>query len=204
MEKEEINIYKEYMAIKLHFQDDTYDYFKYHGSVKVPKDLNPKVKFCLSKIFSRNTSKEEYRLLFLSNIVSGRKYVLDYLCTKEAQNVKDRYKESIKDIYKVISLDSQKIKDGLAFDKTKFSELLKIKDGQHPLLLKYFYAKEISLETVIGYDILFKFMDKWDGEIKDPILYPETKLLIKKYKPFLSIDKDKVKDVIENIFLKTN
>ena len=65
-----LDVYREYCAIKAHFNKDEYDYFKYNGRIKCGNFSNYE-KIGLIKLL-RNYKKSELKNLFVSNIVSGK------------------------------------------------------------------------------------------------------------------------------------
>ena len=67
--------------------------------------------------------------------------------------------------------------------------------GQHPPLLKRFYADEVDLETLVVFEHRIGYTNNLDKVITDPI-WKETKKVIKKYEPFLDIDCQRYKKVI--------
>ena len=66
----------------------------------------------------------------------------------------------------------------------RFEELFKW-DDNHPLLLKEYLGKRISIETMVILQELVNYMKKWDD--KD-IIWKDHKILVEKYKNFLTID----------------
>jgi hypothetical protein len=68
----------------------------------------------------------------------------------------------------------------------------------HPPILKKFLGGEISLETLVIYDIIFKFRERFDKRLDDPV-WETVSLKIKKYKPFLNIDVSNFKNILRSI-----
>ena len=76
-------------------------------------------------------------------------------------------------------------------EKMGKANILGIQDGQHPLLLKEYLGKRVSIETLVILDDISKFTKKWDTELKNDVVWPKVKKLIKDYKKFLTYDKKK-------------
>ena len=57
-----------------------------------------------------------------------------------------------------------------------------------PVLLKNFLAKRISLETMVILEGLLSYVGKWDKELHDDLVWPDSRRLIVKYGAFLSYD----------------
>ena len=51
--------------------------------------------------------------------------------------------------------------------------------------------KTITLETLVILEKLEPFLDKFDSEISDKIIWPDISRLMRKYKPFLRFDREK-------------
>ena len=71
------------------------------------------------------------------------------------------------------------------------STIFTVSKGQHPYIIKAFLRKTISIETLVILDKLTGFIETFDKEISDTIVWPDISRLIKKYKPFLVIDVEK-------------
>ena len=72
-----------------------------------------------------------------------------------------------------------------------FEPLFEVKDGNHPTLLKEYLGKRVSLETMVILDELVDFTKNWDEQLGDDVVWPDIKNLMKNYKGFLTIDKNK-------------
>ena len=70
-----------------------------------------------------------------------------------------------------------------------FDSIFSLQKGQHPVLLKNFLAKRISLETMVILQGLLNYIQQWDKELKDDLVYPDSRRLIVKYGAFLTFDK---------------
>ena len=66
----------------------------------------------------------------------------------------------------------------------RFEELFKWEDN-HPLLLKEYLGKRVSIESMVILQELVNYMKSWKD--KD-LIWKDHKLLISKYKNFLTID----------------
>ena len=84
-----------------------------------------------------------------------------------------------------------------------FDEIFSCNNGQHPVLLKNFLAKRISLETMVILQGLLNYVKQWDKELKDDLVYPDSRRLIVKYGAFLSYDKQKCKTQLLKLIKET-
>jgi hypothetical protein len=67
---------------------------------------------------------------------------------------------------------------------------MECKNTQHSLLIRKYLQKLLSLETLVILDKIFNFTKSYDKILLDPI-WESLSLKIKKYSPFLSINKEK-------------
>ena len=77
---------------------------------------------------------------------------------------------------------------------------LHVDNGSHPYLLTTMLQGDIMIETVAILNDLMGFFPMWEKKITDDIIWPNWKLKIEKYTPFLYYDKPKLKGILkENI-----
>lgn len=62
----------------------------------------------------------------------------------------------------------------------------------HPDLLKLYLGKKVSLETVVILNALFKFAPFWDKAMPHDFTWKQVQRLMIKYRPFLTLDKEKL------------
>jgi hypothetical protein len=79
-------------------------------------------------------------------------------------------------------------------------ELFKICKNEHPYIIKSYLRKDISIETLVILEKILGFTDKFDNEINDTIFWPDMSRLIKKYKPFVKIEKEKYYELYRRRF----
>ena len=184
--------YKKYLGIKLHFTKDEYDYFKYNGETNA--------KF---ETFIQRNDKYFF-------VKAARKYgdnIVDYFVSNIISN-KSNY---IKDMNQEAYLDRQKRIDGLTYyferdieqllrrsDKN-FDKIFRVTRGQHPILIKTYLAKRVSLETLCILDSLLNYTKQFSNKITDDIIWPTLKTKIIKYTPFLKFNKERMKLILRKI-----
>lgn len=195
--------YQEYLALKLHFTTD-YDFVKYNGKVAVEEsalDKRPdKAQFI--RIAKRYKKISVVREVFVSNFISGKlNEWVGYYATEEANERYIKWKKGLQSFTYIFEQECKKIKAYMDKDQVHYAKMFVPDEGQHPLLLRYYIANEISLETLIVIMEIFKIKKSWEETIKDPVIYPDIVNLIDRYRPFMKYDKDKAKDVLKKIFV---
>ena len=85
------------------------------------------------------------------------------------------------------------------FTKENFEKMFDISANCHPEILKLYFSKELSLETMVILDMILEYVKRFDKKLTDPV-WESVSLRIKKYKPFLNIDVDRYKKILkENV-----
>ena len=72
--------------------------------------------------------------------------------------------------------------------------------GSHPPLLRLYVKGNVSLETMVVMDICLGYSKIWDKKMSDP-LWESMSMKMRKYKPFLSINTNKYKKMMQETFL---
>lgn len=188
--REGYDAYTLYLGIKLHFYSNDYDFVKYNGKVKadIKSFLKRKDKYHFGKLF--RTHKHELQDFYIANLSKKDLWAGDLL-NEECVKV---YKEWKKNNQKLSYLFETEVNDLLS--KKDIQKVLEVKNGQHPILLKEFMAKKVSLETICIMDEIIGFTKDWDKLITERIVYPEIHTKINKYKSFIEFDRVKYKKVL--------
>lgn len=181
--------YKLFMALKMHFTQPSYDYFKYNGKTNAnQQSYNRRSdKFQFNKL-AKHKDPEGF---LVSNFTCGNnKWIGDLFNEQSEKNYTDWLKRNQSLTYNL----TQEIN---RIDDLKQSILVG-KDGQHPELMKLYRRDTISLETLCILNKLLSFFDYWDKRITDTVIWPQTRLLCNKYTPFIHYDKAKIKPVVKD------
>ena len=179
---EPIDVYLMYCAMKAHFSKNNYDFHKYGGKTKVSRDSfwKRKDKYFFVKLAKKHDDRDSIQDYLVSNFIRDRR---GYIANFNDENYKV-WKDRKTDFYNIF------------FDELKplvkdFEPLFQTKNNNHPKLLKEFLGDRVSLETLIILDDLVDFSKGWDRELKEDIVWPDLKKLMKNYKGFLTIDKNR-------------
>jgi hypothetical protein len=188
--REGYDAYTLYLGIKLHFHSKDYDFIKYNGKVKsdINSFLKRKDKYHFGKLFK--THKQELQDFYIANLSLKDLWagdLLDNECVKVYKDWKNRNQ-------KLSYLFETEVSDLLR--KRNINKVLEVKNGQHPILLKEFMGKKISLETICIMDEIIGFTKDWEKSISETLVYPDIQNKINKYKSFISVDYKKYKEVL--------
>jgi hypothetical protein len=81
-----------------------------------------------------------------------------------------------------------------------FNSNFKVKDNSHPLLLKLYLRREISLETLIILVDLVGCVKYWSKKMEYDPNWDNVSIKIQKYRPFLKYDREKYKKIVLDFF----
>ena len=187
---DEFSVYKMYLALKLHFTTDAYDVIKQRGKVRASRQAFAKRTdlFSIKKI-SKNYTDEEVANFLVANFVSGDRW--GGMFDIDAGQRYTLWKKKIESLSYNFTQDLDNLIQECEDSGIDSSTIFTVSKGQHPYIIKAFLRKTISIETLVILDKLTGFIETFDKEISDTIVWPDISRLIKKYKPFLVIDVEK-------------
>ncbi len=191
-------VYRFYLALKLHFTTDKYDVIKQKGKVRATKNafLKRKDLFVINKI-AKNYSDEEVANFLVANFVSGDRWggVFD-------SEAKDRYlqwKKRMESLQYTFENDLKNLVQELEDNCLSFDTIFKISKGEHPYIIKAYLRKTITIETLVILDYLLDYKKSFDENISDTFLWPDVSRIIEKYKPFLKVNLEKYGRILRRI-----
>ena len=187
--------YKLYNALKLHFENDSYDAIKYNFKTTV----NPNSFFKRrDKYFFAKLAKNQKDLLnyFVYNFIEDVKYIGDMMDSDGERNYTKHKK-----IHEALSREFTK--DINSID-TDFDSLLVVNNiNTPPLIVQKWMEQEVSLETVVILDSLTGFVSREGNKISETILWPDISRKFIKYGPFVNFDKEKYLGILKKRFTNT-
>ena len=176
---EPIDVYLMYCAMKAHFSRKDYDFLTYKGKSRVPRDSFFKRK---DRVFfvklSKKYSEEDLKNYFVANFIVEKQ---GYIANFNDENY-EQWKEKRNNFYDIFTEEIRPfVKD--------FNPIFKVKNSEHPFLLKEYLGKRVSLETLVILDELIGFSKNWDRNLAEDYMWYDINKLMKNYKRFLTIDK---------------
>jgi hypothetical protein len=187
--------YQHYLSLKNHFTNPKYDFFKYGAKTRasVTSFNKRKDKYWFEKtsrkysdkevvdfLVSNFTATDNPQNLWIGEIInSGERNYAEWM--KRQQSLTYLFKEQSNELFSENELES-------VFDCSK----------GHPPVLKKFLSGTISLETLVIYNKIFLFGNKFDKQLLDPV-WETVSLKLKKYSPFLNIDMFHYKKILRDI-----
>jgi len=187
-----------YQSLKLHFTQESYDYFKYQGKSRITIESfeNRKDKWHFTKLSRKFINKEVFVCFLVANFLEDEKVWIGSLLTEEAEvNFRKRQK-----VLQSLSYTFEN-ECRLVFDDCKLNpnEILKVTNGEHPVLLKKAMRKEIAIETFCILNNILNFLPIWKNKISDTIIWPMWQTKALKYAAFLPQDVVKYKLILKKV-----
>jgi len=193
---DEFSVYRFYLALKLHFTTDNYDVIKQQGKVRATKkSLYKRKDISFIKRIATTYNDEEVVNFLIANFVSGDRW--GGLFDQQAKETYLLWKKRIESLTYTFTKETEQCfqyaeDNGISFDSLIFD----ITKNTHPYIIRAYLGNSISIETIVILDQLFNFVSTYDNSLDDKIVWPDISRLIKKYTPFLKIDKEKYHAII--------
>tara|TARA_Y100000748_G_scaffold286071_1_gene269074 strand:- start:10974 stop:11555 length:582 start_codon:yes stop_codon:yes gene_type:complete len=192
---EAIDTYLMYCAMKAHFGKTDYDFVTYHGKTRIKRDsfYKRKDRGFFVKISRKYKTEENIKNYFVSNFIKdGKGYVSNF----NDENYEE-WKDKRANFYNQFTLEIKPL-------VKNFNPLFNIEKDEHPILLKEYLGKRVSLETLIVLDELVEFSKTWNKKLSEDYIWQDIKKLMNNYKRFLTLDKNRYRIVLLNLIEESN
>lgn len=187
--------YSLYLAIKQHFTQDSYDYFKYHGKTRANQEsfIQRKDRYQFQKL-SRQYNSEEMLDFLVANAVKG----ITWVGTLLDDESHDNYMAYIKRKQSLNYAFSNEL-DAL-FSHDTLEHIFRVGSGHRylPPILNARMCDLISAETYIILDTFIGFSKHIEHDLGDNIfLWDKYNKPAQKLHSFLSYDRNKMKSILK-------
>jgi hypothetical protein len=189
--------YRTYLAIKKHFSDPKYDFYKYNGKMRASEATYNKRKdrYYFERL-SRNIPNDKelinYFVCYFSSCVNPSNLWIGDMMSLGSDSIYKNWNKINQSLNYTFKEETKSL-----LQIAKLNELFDTKNG-HPILLKKYLAGTLSLQTLVIYDIIFAYSTRWDKVLTDP-MWELVSQKIKKYKSFITINPTEYKLIITNI-----
>jgi len=195
-------VFKLYLAVKLHFTTDTYDYEEYGGKVNCKLETFTKRndRYFFHKLSKRYNERDilDYFVAnftlnsgkWIGNLIQndGREIYLDFKKRKESFGYHFRSD--------LVAINNDFNNRGLSFDDGFLCS-----GGQHPRLLRLLIQKRASFQTIVALNYFLSFTKNWDKEITENVVWPKISSTIAKLKPFVNFNITECKLIMKEVFV---
>ena len=193
--------YKLYLAVKLHFTTANYDYFKHNA--KVNSSLNAFLKRNDRFFFHKLATKygDELMYYYVSNFVDRPKTWVGDLVRADGDTIYNKWRKYNESFSYNFRNDCVLVRNVIDGNNIRFDDVFSVDSGQHPRLLRLLLSGKVSIQSVIIFDKILSFINRWDKEIKETIIWPEKSFKITKLSPFINVNITKCKFIMKEIFV---
>jgi len=190
--------YKSYLGLKNHFTKEKYDYHRYGGKSRASLEsfYKRKDRFFFEKL-SRQKDDSEVIEFFVSNFVScddPQSLWIGEIVRNGEQNYTD-WKRRLQSLSYTFKSEVEDVFSGKDFDG-----MFKIEGSKHPLIVKEYLGKRVSLETLVLLNKIIGFKDNFDKKLTDPV-WKFLSMRIDKYDSFIHIDIFKFKKILKGVII---
>lgn len=186
------DVYKLYNALKLHFENDSYDAVKYNFKTTVNPNsfFKRRDKYFFAKI---GKNQKDIQNFFVFNFIEDMKYVGDMMDIEGQQNYTKHKK-----IHESLTREYEKDINNI---DTSFDELLVVNNiNTPPKIIELWMEEEITLETVVILNSITDFVSREGRKITETLFWPDVSKKITKYQPFVNFDKSKFVELTKKGF----
>ena len=196
------DVYKTYLAVKLHFTTDTYDYYKYGGKVNTKLDTFTKRKdrYFFHKL-STKYGQDDILDFFVANFLSDSKRWIGNLLANDGRGVYLDYKKWKESFAYHFKQECGTIVSDFSSRGLSFNDGFIPPNGQHPRMLRLLIQRKCSYQTAVVLNHFLNFSKNWDKEITEKVVWPEISLKVARVKPFINFNATECKLIMKEIFV---
>jgi len=186
-----------YQSLKLHFTQESYNYFKYNGKTNVSKESfeNRKDKWYFTKLSKKFATKEDLINFLVANFLNDSNTWIGTLLQQESDLVYTKRQKVIQSLSYTFENDCKNLFEGVQ----DCNEILIVQSGEYPTLLNKTLRQEIEFETFCILSKILGFLPMWNKKINDTIVWPDFYLRMKKYSDFLPSDVSRYKLILKKV-----
>jgi hypothetical protein len=196
------DVYKTYLAVKLHFASDTYDYYKYGGKVnaKLETFTKRKDRYFFHKL-STKYAETDILDFFVANFLADSKRWIGNLLANDGRGVYLDYKKRKESFAYHFKQECGVISSDFSSRGLSFNDGFIPPNGQHPRMLRLLIQKKYSYQTAVVLNHFLGFTKNWDKKITEKIVWPEISLKVARVKPFINFNATECKLIMKEIFV---
>ncbi len=186
------DVYRDYLALRNHFNSDSYNYFKYQGkgSATVDSFNKRKDRFFFEKVAKH---KDPHGFMLANFMRNPRSWIRDIAYSDDSESTYQDWKKRKESLTYLVSEDLNKLQ--FPFDSNFI-----IKDKQLSRILTLHLGGDLRIETTCVLTDLVGCYNYWNKELKDDVIWQDVGKMIKKCTPFIKYDKDKIKKLVLDFF----
>ena len=195
------DVYKTYLAVKLHFASDTYDYYKYDGKVNAKLDTFTKRKdrYFFHKLSTRY-AETDILDFFVANFLADSKRWIGNLLANDGRDVYLDYKKRKEAFAYHFKQDCGTINSDFGRRNISFNDGFIPPNGQHPRVLRLLIQRKINIQTAVIIDSILSYSKNWSKNINEKVVWPKIAFKMAKLKGFINYNETECKLIMKEIF----
>lgn len=192
---EPFEVYRYYLALRLHFTTDQYDAIKQKGKVRASRQAFAKRNdlIAIRKIAETYSDKDIVNFL-VANFITGDRWggVFD----TEAKERFMLWKKRIESLSYTFEKEISYLQLHMEKQSKPFDYIFAPSKNEHPYILKSYLRRTTSIETLVILNNFYNFVDNFDKEYYNDLMWPDISRIIKKYSPFLNVQQEKYNGIL--------
>ena len=188
-------VYRYYLALRLHFTTDQYDAIKQKGKVRASRQAFAKRNdlIAIRKIAETYSDKDIVNFL-VANFITGDRWggVFD----TEAKERFMLWKKRIESLSYTFEKEISYLQLQMEKQSKPFDYVFAPSKNEHPYILKSYLRRTTSIETLVILNNFYNFVDNFDKEYYNDLMWPDISRIIKKYSPFLNVQQEKYNGIL--------
>ena len=196
-------VFKLYLAIKLHFTTDTYNYEEYEGKVNCKLETFTKRndRYFFHKL-SKQYDRDNIVDFFVANFIHNNKKWVRNLLQNDGRDIYIDFKKRKESFGYHFRSDLVAVRNDFDNRGLSFDDGFLCSGGQHPRLLRLLIQKRASFQTIVALNYFLSFTKNWDKEITENVVWPKISSTIAKLKPFVKFNTTECKLIMKEVFIK--
>lgn len=194
---EAYDAYKMYLGIKLHFGQESYDFFRYNGAVNASKDsfMHRNDRYFFHKLGKRYD--KELREFLVSNFSKEDNVNPKGLLANKAE---ENYIEWKKNQQSITRIFDQELKKCLDIYDSFGIMFVKESESKHPPIVTLIQQGKLSIESAVILDHYLNWIDYVNREVElyDSWVWPRISRRLRKCQPFIKFNETKCKEILRN------
>lgn len=191
----EFEVYRYYLALKLHFTTDGYDVIAQRGRVRASRAAFARRQDLMGiRRVARDYTDQEVANFLIANFVSGDRWggMFDNQSSVRYQDWQRRQQA----LLAVFDRDLAQLDLKMQRVGQPFEHAWVVSSGRHPYIFKEYLSGNISIETLTIMERLLGFAARWDAALGDDVIWPDVARIMRKYQPFLNIEETRYRAVL--------
>jgi hypothetical protein len=195
-------------AVRLHFQSEKYDYFRYNGKTRVvqPSEFTKnKQRFDYLRLVRKCPTAIEVQNFCACNYAMDRAWFITKNDTTESLERFSKWKRFYEMPFHFFAKDLSKARDRVIQNQFPANALWNRVGENNPILYDLWLSGEIQTETVCVLDHIMGIFQLWDDSQQYDPCWEDLCFSVPQYTPFvmgLVVDLDEYRDKVKEIVME--